>query len=421
RRDNMAEESFNADELNPPEWLNVQFITKVLSDHKKASDLQVTNLSISPASPKGDHYASIMFRAKVDYKTQNGVFYKSLIIKTMPVEEGVKKDMFADSPLFITEIGMYSKVLPEWERILREVNDTSKLYVDCIYHSLHPYQIIIFEDLVEMGYEVVRSRFLTQEEICSAYSKLAKIHAISMTKIHENPDYLKEFKYGMCDMPGLMDSPIINAGMAPFFDMLGRIPELTKYRPHFEKIALNFKERVRDIMHDYRTNPQSGYNVLCHADYHSRNMMFKHNKETGDFEDCMLLDYQGCNVAPMAVDLMYSIYMLMGAEQRSGELENLLNYYFSVLLETLKKIGYQGAMPTRLGFWAEMKRHRYYEFLLLSTFLPVSVGLRSHSLDLDDLLHNEETRKKLYQLKDVVEETKVMMARFDKAGYFEDL
>jgi len=181
----MAEDSFNADELNPPEWLNAQFITDVLSAHEKASDLQITNLSFTPASAKGDHYASIMFRARVDYKTQKGSFFKSLIIKTMPVEEGVKKDMFADSPLFKTEIGMYAKVLPEWERILREINDTSKLYVDCIYHSLEPRQIIIFEDLVEMGYSVVRNRYLTREEICSAYSKLAKIHAISMKVIYE--------------------------------------------------------------------------------------------------------------------------------------------------------------------------------------------------------------------------------------------
>jgi len=99
--------------------------------------------------------------------------------------------------------------------------------------------------------------------------------------------------------------------------------------------------------------------------------MFKYNKETGVFEDCMLLDYQGCNVVPMAVDLMYSIYMLMGTEQRCGELETLLNYYFSVLLETLKKIHYQGTMPTPHGFWAEMKRHRYYGELKIFTSLKI--------------------------------------------------
>lgn len=181
----MGEESFNDDELNPPEWLNVQFMTQVLRGYEKDSNLKVINLSFTPASAKGDHYASIMFRAAVEYAAQNGNFTKSLIIKTMIVEEGIKKDMFKDSPLFTTEIGMYTKVLPEWERILRRAKDPAKLYVECIYHSLQPHQILIFDDLVEMGYAVVRDRFLTREEICSAYSKLAKIHAISMKFIHE--------------------------------------------------------------------------------------------------------------------------------------------------------------------------------------------------------------------------------------------
>ncbi|XP_052846932.1 uncharacterized protein LOC128258939 [Drosophila gunungcola] len=417
----MAEGSFHAEELNTPEWLNEQFITKVLSDYEKEPSLKVTNLAFTPASPKGDHYASIMFRARVEYTIQNGNFSKSLIIKTMPVEEGNKKDMFENSPIFKTEIGMYSKVLPECERILREVGDESKLYVDCIYHSLRPRQIIIFEDLVEMGYLVVRNRWLTQEEICSAYSKLAKIHANSMKMIMERPDFLKDFRHSMYDIPAFVDGPILNGGMGPFLELLGRIPELTKYQPHFEKIRLHFKDRMREIMLGYKNNPQPGLYVLCHGDYHSRNMMFKHNKETGRLEDCMLLDFQGCIVVPMAVDLMYSIYMLMGPEQRSDELETLLNYYFSTVVETLKKIGYQGEMPTLSGFWSEMKRHRYYEFLLLSTIFPMAVGLRVYSMDLEELIYNEETRNKVYQLKETVEETKVMLARFEKSGYFEDL
>jgi len=32
-------------------------------------------------------------------------------------------------------------------------------------------------------------------------------------------------------------------------------------------------------------------------------------------------------------------------------------------------------------------------------------------MDLDDLMHDEKTRKKCYQLTDFVEETKVMLAR----------
>ncbi|KAH8232667.1 hypothetical protein KR032_011418 [Drosophila birchii] len=418
----MAEETFNADELNPPEWLNLEFITEVLSGHEKAPELKVIDLTFAPASPKGDHYASIMFRAKVKYTTQKGEFFKSLIIKTMPEVEGLKKDMLAESPLFKTEIGMYSEFLPECERILREVNDDAKLYVDCIYHSLNPKQVIIFDDLVEMGYAVVRDRWLTQQEICSAYSKLAKIQAISMKMINERPDYLKDFKYGMCEMPGLMDSPIVNGGMPLFLEFLASHPELNKYLAYFEKIKLHYKDELRNTMQEYRRNPQrEGYYVLCHGDYHSRNMMFKHNKETGGFEDCMLLDYQGCNITPMAVDLIYSIYMLMGSEQRAEEVEQLLNYYFSVLLETLQKIGYQGKMPTPHGFWAELKRHRYYEFLMVSTFMPVCVGLKTYKLDIEKMLYNDESRRQCYQYKEFFEDAKQMLERLERLGYFDEL
>ncbi|XP_016952869.1 uncharacterized protein LOC108026443 [Drosophila biarmipes] len=389
------------DGLNIPEWLNVQFITNVLSNHQKNPELQVTNLDLSAGSSVGDSYASVMFRAKVEYRTQKGTFSKSLIIKTAT-------DMFATSSLFKTEIGMYKKVLPEFGKILRESKETSKLYAECLYSSLEPLQIVIFEDLVELGYAMVRNRQLSHEEICSAYSKLAKMHALSMKFINEQPEFLKEFKEGIC----LVDIPYMSFGIGPFTEFLGRIPELKQYQPYFEKIGLSFIERLREVMKEYQTNPQPGYYVLCHGDFHSRNVMFKHNKETGCLEDSILVDYQGCYVAPMAVDLMYSIYMLMDRDQRTGKFETLLNYYFSVLLETLRKIGYQGTMPTPLAFWAELKRLKEYEFLFLSTYLPMTTGL---SLD------NASNEGSDTKLEEFIEECKIMLARFKRSGYFEDL
>lgn len=74
----------------------------------------MTNVKITPASMKGDHFASIIFRAVVDYKTGKGATDSiSLIVKTQPVEEGFKKDMMGETPIFKTEIAMYSKILPE--------------------------------------------------------------------------------------------------------------------------------------------------------------------------------------------------------------------------------------------------------------------------------------------------------------------
>jgi len=182
---NTDNNQFNDDELVPPEWLNSEFIADVLRSHEKEPVPKVIDLTFSPASAKGDHYASIMFRAKVKYTTPKGEFEKSLIIKTMPEAEGYKKELLGGSPIFVTEMGMYTKVLPEFERILRQAGDSTKLYVNCMYHSLVPHQVLIFEDLVEMGYFVLRDRDATLDEIHRVYFKLAKWHAASLKVQYE--------------------------------------------------------------------------------------------------------------------------------------------------------------------------------------------------------------------------------------------
>jgi len=178
-------DKFNADELEAPVWLNAQFFAEVLSRHEKAPELKVIEVKMSPASAKGDHYASIMFRGNITYTISKGKFSKSLIIKTMPEEDGHKKEMLGDSNVFETEIGMYTKVLPKFEEILRKAGDDTKLYVPCLYHSLKPRQVMIFEDLVPQGYSVIRDRELTKEEMQIALTKLAKWQAVSFHLINE--------------------------------------------------------------------------------------------------------------------------------------------------------------------------------------------------------------------------------------------
>ncbi|EDW34174.1 GL21715 [Drosophila persimilis] len=415
-------EQFNADELEAPEWLNAKFIGEILSTCEGAPELKVTDLKISPASAQGDHYASIMFRSLVEYTTRKGVFTKPLIIKTMPEQEGHKKDMLSESHFFETEIGMYTKALPEFERILKQAGDDTKLYVPCIYHSLEPRQVMIFEDLVPQGYTVIRDRPVREEELCRAYSKLAKWHAISMKLLNEQPDFLNEFQYGWTEVPALMNDPFMTTAMPPFIKMLERWPELRKYKPHFEKIKDTYLDMVKTVLQEYRTNPQpDGYYVLCHGDFHLRNMMFRHNKETGDSEDVMLVDFQLCNTSPIAVDLIYSIHMLMEPEQRWTHGEKLINYYFSVLVDTLKKVGYKGAMPTQEKLWQQIHKLKYYDLFNMFTFLPLILGIKTNSFTMNGLLQDAETRQKTYYQDVYVKDIMKLLPKYEQIGYFEDL
>ncbi|XP_022219854.2 uncharacterized protein LOC111072362 [Drosophila obscura] len=412
---------FNADELVAPEWLNVEFITKVLSEHEKAAELKVTGLQFSPASAKGDHYASVMFRAKVEYTTRKGAATKSLIIKTMPEQEGHKKDMLGESPIFQTEIGMYGTVLPEFERILRQAGDDDKLYVDCIYHSLKPRQVMIFEDLVEMGFVVIRDREVNLDEVRCVYSKLAKLHAASIKVQHEQPTILKGYTNGLFDMPKVLEEPFIGTGMTFFLELLEKEPELRKYKAYFESIKGDLLQRLKDEWTQMRQNPKPDqYYVLSHGDFHLRNMMFKHKKETGVFEDVMLLDFQMCNISPMTNDLIYSIYMLLEPQQRRDHWEELLKHYFSVLVETLKKIGYKGEMPTEAGLWQRFHQRKNSHFFLLSTFLPLMWALREKATDFGELLQNEEIRRNSSFLEGYVKDVTILLPRWEKLGYFKN-
>ncbi|KAH8343744.1 uncharacterized protein [Drosophila kikkawai] len=420
--DKLDTEQFNDDELEAPAWLNAQFLQTILSTYEEAPELKVLDLKITPASFQGDHYASVMFRTKVDYSTSKGRFSKPLIVKTMPEQEGHKKDLLAESHLFETEIGMYCQVLPEFERILREAGDEAKLYVPCIYHSLEPRQMMIFEDLVPQGYSVIRDRPVTEEEMKCVFSKLAKWHAVSMKVIYEHPDFLKEFKYGLFDMPTIQTDPFITTGMGSFIEMLDKLPELRKYKPHFEKIKDKFLQRLEVEMqefHKYRRN--DNYYVLCHGDFHLRNMMFKHNKKTGAFEDAMLVDFQISNLCPITVDLTYSIYMLMEPEQRREMGRDLINYYLTELVATLKSIGYKGALPTQAGLWQQIHQNKYYDFFLISTFLPLILAIKSNSFKMHDLIQNPETRQKTYFLDTYVKDVTKLLPKFEKLGYFKGL
>eukprot|EP00099_Drosophila_melanogaster_P023573 NP_651374.2 uncharacterized protein Dmel_CG13658 [Drosophila melanogaster] len=420
--ENVDSAQFNADEVDAPAWLNAELIEGALRAYEKDPELHVTDLKISPATLQGDHYASVMFRAVSHYSTAKGNFSKALIVKTMPEQEGHKKDMLSNSPIFKTEILMYSKALPELERILREAGDTTKLYAPCIYHSLEPHQVMIFEDLVPQGYTVIRDRYPNKEELQKAFFKLAKWHAASMKVLNERPDFLKEFKYGLWGMPNFLNDSIVTTGVPCFLEMLDKVPELTKYKPYFEKIKDNYIQQMSAVMEEYRTNPKPNrYYVLCHGDFHGRNMMFRYNKETGSFEDVMLVDFQISNVCPLSIDLIYSIFMVMDTEDRWDLGKEYINYYFSVLADTLKKIGFKGEMPTQTGVWEHIHGHKDYEFFMMTSFLPLVAAMNTKTFKSMDSFFDPQTKQKSFFLDEYITDVKMLLRKFEELGYFKDL
>lgn len=63
-----------------PQWLNQNFLEKSIRKHSKKDSVYLQNFTIVPATAKGENFASIMFRVKVNYHfgdevILNGTFY----------------------------------------------------------------------------------------------------------------------------------------------------------------------------------------------------------------------------------------------------------------------------------------------------------------------------------------------------------
>ncbi|KAH8310926.1 hypothetical protein KR044_003492, partial [Drosophila immigrans] len=356
---------FTTDELEAPSWLNTQFLKQVLSKHEADEELEVKSMKVSPATLKGDHYASVMFRVVVEYTIENGCASKSLIVKTMPQVEGFKKQQLGDSHIFRTEIGMYTEILPKIEAVLREAGDETALCVPCIYHSLEPQQVMIFDDLVPLGYIVVRDREPTMDEVRLAFSKLAKWHAVSFKMLNDQPEVFEKFKYSLMELPKITEDPFMN-GIDFFIRMLNEVPDLKVYKSKFKRIRENFVESFRSPFVEHRENRQyDAYYVLCHGDLYIRNMMFKQDKVTNALQDCMLIDFQMSNVGPMPNDIIYATYQMLSPDQRQNHLEELIRFYFLNFTDTLKKINYKGKIPVLEKFQQQLFRQRYLGKLIV--------------------------------------------------------
>uniref|UniRef100_A0A1B0C983 Putative ecdysteroid kinase n=1 Tax=Lutzomyia longipalpis TaxID=7200 RepID=A0A1B0C983_LUTLO len=312
--ENQEPMQYNKDEVTPPSFLNHDFFVMVLSKAENDKDLTITELEMKPGTKPGDHFASIMFKAIVSYKTRGTeVLGRSLVVKTVPIEEGLKKDFLTEMPIFTRETDMYTKVLPEMKRIMESIGDDEELAPRLIYHSSDPV-VLIFEDISKFGYEM---------------------------------------QYDFYNFENTMKIDDIKTW--PGYEEIG------------EKIGALEKTFTKNLFKVYEPNPEPGFNVLCHGDFHIRNMMFIKNKD--DLEKTMFLDFQICFWGSPAVDLIYILYSIGDTDTRKRRGE-MLRIYHEALTEYLNRLGCLKKPPSLLQLNIEMLQRGPMEVFWSTCIFP---------------------------------------------------
>jgi len=138
----------------PPKWLTTEYFTTALRQGLKHPNLAIKTMNIAPAGAVGDNYASLMYRATFDIqKTPTAATEKlSVVVKTMPRGEEVEEFMKEDS-IFKKEAKMLMEVMPKVNKMLADVfPDQEPLSAKCLYFGTEPEEVLILEDLKELGF-----------------------------------------------------------------------------------------------------------------------------------------------------------------------------------------------------------------------------------------------------------------------------
>ncbi|XP_053670008.1 uncharacterized protein LOC128720367 [Anopheles nili] len=357
--------SYNLDELEAPAWLNDEFFLGVIRDFNNDQTIELTSGCVMrPGTNKGDHYASVMFRTTVNYRSKRCVGENSinLIMKTKPEADGLKKELLEDDGLFVVELKMYSKILPEIARLYEEIGEEYK-YPRYIYGALKPQAILILEDISGQGW-VMGDPIATLDDMKPIVRDIAMFHAASVMISSNDPSFAAENTYSMADK-FMTFGGMITKG---FGDLL----QLTKMYPEFAHFAKPI-EIFHQNLHSYLSwlyNPSKTIqNVLIHGDFHNKNMLHQIDAE-GRHTDTILLDYQICCWTSPAIDLYYLLDMIPTPTVKNNHREELIYMYYQQYSDLLRRLGFLGKIPTLLDLQLELLRCSGLELFHYAVFSP---------------------------------------------------
>jgi thiamine kinase-like enzyme len=341
----------------PYSWMDEKFFETVIRDYQKDPNAKLNSFEVNAGVKPGDNAGSLFFKAKLNYSSK---FEKekdlAVVIKAVPETDNVENPLYI--PVFLTEMKIYSEILPQFAEIWKNANDYSMVVPKLIYQSTSPHTVIVLEDLSVKGFKMTITPPENFEDSKMIVQRLAKFHASSFFFLNEkNVDYSGFsnclFKY----MP-------FGDNIKVLADEVETWEGFEKFAPALRELAENYQQRVLKV---YEPNPSGqGYNVLCHGDFHMKNIML--NRDGDTLKDVCMLDYQMVNYSSPVVDLIYSLYFDLSAENRKQYRDEYIMYYYTEFVKALKSFGFLRKPPTLLDLQIELLKNGVLESVLCLAF-----------------------------------------------------
>lgn len=350
----------------PPEWLNEEFFLNILRTTEKDPSIILTSFNMRPAIAKGEHYASCMYRVKISYAGKSAQKPISFVVKASFEDEFINGTL-NEYDIYKQEMKMYKNYLPIFKKYLSKINEESDISPNTFYINFEN-DVIVFEDLAEKGYRMAdRTDGLDMTHAKMVIKKMAKLHAASLIyNTKQYGDLEKSFTRGMFNRK--------SNGLSPYFlsNLQSLANEVSKWNG-YEQIANKLRNMESSLIENGRKvfDPTEGYlNCLIHGDLWTNNVMFKYD-ENNKPENALLVDFQMCVWGSPAVDIHYFINTSLNDDLRENHQDELFYFYYSTLVDLLRRLKYSGKIPSLYEFQMEALGKMFYAFSSCCLVLPV--------------------------------------------------
>ncbi|GAB0088769.1 hypothetical protein DMENIID0001_032330 [Sergentomyia squamirostris] len=398
-----------------PRWLNKFFFNDIL--RKELEYFKIIRVGIAPATGKGENYASIMYRVKLQIENkEKHVLQKTFIVKALP-DLGVHQDMIKQFNVFPKEIEMYDTLIPAFEKMYEDVGVKIRFGPSCLMASNEPTDVIVMEDLNEKGYKVANRQVGLDLHHCEILlAKLAKFHAASVLYYEKNGPFKECFKDG-----------IYSEKMRPVFEqfyeanlkLFTEVIATYDVTPKFGEMMKNWKDAIMERCFKIVKPDPNGFNCLNHGDLWVNNFMYKYDS-SGKAKDLVLVDYQMCHYTSPAIDLNYFIFTSCHKDIKLAKMDYLIQYYHKNLVSSMELLKCTTKPLSLLDLQIDMLRKLPYGLSSTVGTFAICVAEASDESEMETFTRTDEKavkyKKKLYTNPIYVDALKQLVPFFDAKG-----
>ncbi|XP_048515631.1 uncharacterized protein LOC105693310 [Athalia rosae] len=360
-----------------PDWLNEEFVLKILRLAEKDDSVKVTSIHLSPATKRGDNYTSLMYRVTAKFKSRNfPSTIKSVVVKHKP-DSDCEIELQDIEGRFKAEASMMTDTLVEMNHLLsNEPALSAKAY---FWQEKNPV-ILVLEDLVSKGFRMVnRYEQLDFDHSLLAIRNLARFHASSFALGEINPSAIRRYTSGFFAADQL---PVFWQYFEKSLRCLtGIIADMPELGPRYaEKISKLEPHATRKAMEVSTCDPKE-FNVLCHGDLWSNNMLYRYDDQGKPIEH-IFVDFQ----LPIYNSPVWDItYFFSTCLPDDGVRQNLLLEYHETLKSTMRRLKCRTATPSLEEFEKKIQERKFLEVAVTLLMLPIILARGDEIKDLNDL------------------------------------